>query len=550
VSGADGAPRTTATEPDRGAATGPDGSSTGTVAGRPASPRFDPEPLLAAGTATRLAEHLAALDYTVDGVADRLGPVGSAALARGWTAAAHRAAVGPSADGASTLIRLWPLQEVLDLADVRAALGDLVEPLTAAGVLRVAGSAVRAGVDIRPYGDEDTDQLVVCDLVHTLDGATTAVPADHVPGVGGASTTLAQLTPRGRVGRALDLGTGNGVQSLSLTAHAGHVVATDTSRRALDMARLTVALSGVADRVELRAGSLLEPVAGERFDLVVSNPPFVVTPLAGRGEQPWERFDYRDSGLSGDDLGRTLVGGLPDHLAAGGTAVLLANWVHRRGRDWQGRLAGWLEPALTAGCDAWVVQREVADPAAYSETWLRDAALDRGPDGAARAAAWLGAFDDAGIEGVGFGWVVLRAAGREPGTGSVRIEDWAHPVSWPLGDTVAAWAVAADALTGRSDSELAALRPRVAPGVDEERYGAPGAEEPRVIVLRQHTGLMRARAVDTATAGLVGACDGQLTVAAIAAALADLLGEDPAALRRGVLAATRELLAEHFLLPS
>lgn len=516
----------------------------------PASPRFDPAPLLAAGTAERLADHLSELDYTVDGVADRLGPVASAALARGWTAAAHRATVRPAtADACSTLIRLWPLQEALDLADVRAALGDLTGPLTAAGVLRVDGSSVRAGVDIRPYGDETTDQLVVCDLVHTLDGATTAVPADHVPGVGGASTTLAQLTPRGRVGRALDLGTGNGVQSLSLAAHAGAVVGTDISRRALDMARLTVALSGLADRVELRAGSLLEPVAGERFDLVVSNPPFVVTPVAGRGEQAWERFDYRDSGLSGDDLGRALVGGLPDHLAPGGTAVLLANWVHERGRDWRARLGRWLEPALAAGCDAWVVQREVADPASYTETWLRDAALDRGPAGVARAAAWLAAFDEAHVEGVGFGWIVLRAAGRDPGTGSVRLEDWPHPVSWPLGDTVAGWGAATDALAGRTDDALAGLRPRVAPGVDEERYATPGADDPRVIVLRQHTGLLRARAVDTATAGLVGACDGDLTVDAIAAALADLLGEDAPSLRRGVLAATRELLAEGFLLP-
>lgn len=509
------------------------------------SPIFDPAPLLTGGLAARLAEQLADLDYTVDGVADRLGPVGSASLARGWTAAPHRALVA-EADACSTLIRLWPLQEVLSDTEVSGALGDLVGPLVEAGILRAEGSRVRAGVDIRPYGDEEHDQYVVCDLVHTLDGATTAVPADHVPGVGGASTTLAQLTPRGRVGRALDLGTGNGVQSLSLAAHVDAIVATDISRRALDMARLTLALSGCADRVALRAGSLLGPVAGERFDLVVSNPPFVVTPVtAGAGE----RFDYRDSGMAGDDLGRRLVGELPAHLAPGGTAVLLANWVHERGRDWRRRLAGWLEPAVAAGCDAWVVQREVADPASYTETWLRDSALDRGPEGAARAAAWLAAFAETHVEGIGFGWIVLRAAGRQPGAGSVRIEDWPHPVSWPLGDAITAWGATADVLAGRSDDELAGLRPRVAPGVDEERYAAPGAEDPRVIVLRQHTGLLRARAVDTATAGLVGACDGTLTVAAIAAALADLLGSDPADLRVGILAATRELLAEGFLVP-
>jgi hypothetical protein len=508
----------------------------------PASPRFDPAPLLEGDTAHRLSAHLSELDYTVDGVADRLGPVGSAALARGWTAAAHRALVA-APDDCATLIRLWPLQETLPVSDVTAALGAFVEPLVASGVLVADGVSIRAGVDIRPYGDEEHDQFVVCDLVHTLNGATTAVPADHVPGVGGASTTLAQLIPRRRVHRALDLGTGNGVQSLSLAAHADEVVGTDISRRALDMAALTVALCGIADRVELRAGSLLEPVAGEQFDLVVSNPPFVVTPVT----DPAERFDYRDSGMDGDSLGRRLVGELPAHLAPGGTAILLANWVHERGRDWRLRLRSWLEPAVAAGCDAWVVQREVADPASYTETWLRDSALDRGPDGAARADAWLAAFDEAHVEGIGFGWIVLRAAGRVAGAGLVRIEDWPHPVSWPLGDAIAAWAATTDGVAGLSDDQLAELRPRVAPGVDEERFAAPGADDPRVIVLRQHTGLLRARAVDTATAGLVGACDGTLTVAAIAAALAELLDADPADLLVGILAATRELLAESFL---
>lgn len=509
-----------------------------------ASPRFDPAPLLTPGVLKELATKLDGVDYTVDGVADRLGPAGSASLARGWTAAAQFA-LGGETDPCATLIRLWPLQDTIDSVTVRAALGEFVEPLLASGVLRESGSTMRAGVDLRPYGDEDHDQFVVCDLVHTLDGASTEVPADHVPGVGGASTTLAQLTPRRPVGRALDLGTGNGVQSLHLAAHASEVVATDISGRALDMARVTLGLSGCAAKVELRAGSLLEPVPGERFDLVVSNPPFVVTPVTGA-----ERFDYRDSGMPGDQLGRRLTGELPAHLAPGGTAVLLANWVHQRGRDWRGHVAGWLAPALDAGCEAWVLQREVADPAAYTETWLRDAALDRGPVGRDRAAAWLAAFDAAHVEGVGFGWIVLHAAGRAPGTGSARIADWPHPVSWPLGDTIAGWIDASSALAGLDDAGIGALRPRLAPGVDEERYASPGAEDPRAILLRQHTGLLRARTVDTATAGLVGACDGTLSVDVIATALAELLDAPADELRAELVRTTRRLIEEGFLLPA
>jgi hypothetical protein len=98
-------------------------------------------------------------------------------------------------------------------------------------------------------------------------------------------------------------------------------------------------------------------VADRRFDLVVSNSPFVVS--------PGERFSYRDSGLGGDELCRRLVGQAPEHLAEGGWAQTLANWLHVRGEDWRERLAQWVVPT---GCDAWVAQREVQDPAEYAET--------------------------------------------------------------------------------------------------------------------------------------------------------------------------------------
>ena len=99
-------------------------------------------------------------------------------------------------------------------------------------------------------------------------------------GLGGASTTLASWTPRPAVERALDLGTGCGVQALHLGAHARQVTVTDISTRALDFARFNAVLNGCEwDVVE---GSMLDPVAGQRFGLIVSNPPFVITPTDAR----------------------------------------------------------------------------------------------------------------------------------------------------------------------------------------------------------------------------------------------------------------------------
>ena len=82
----------------------------------------------------------------------------------------------------------------------------------------------RAAVELEPYGD----WWVVSDLSTALRPGR-ALPGDHVLGVGGASSTLAQATIRAEVGRALDLGAGCGVQALHLSGHASSVTATANS---------------------------------------------------------------------------------------------------------------------------------------------------------------------------------------------------------------------------------------------------------------------------------------------------------------------------------
>jgi methylase of polypeptide subunit release factors len=466
-------------------------------------------------------------------VAGLLGPTAHLALSRNETTPGLRLTAGGSV--LETLVRLWPLQAAVSRSAADRALPGLVEPLTVAGLLELSGGEVRARVDVRPYADERSDWWVVSDLTPGLDGAPTAVPGDHVLGVSSASTSLAQLTVREPVRRALDLGTGCGVQALHLAAHVDHVVATDVNERALAMTRLTAALNEVA--VDVRRGSLFEPVADERFDLVVTNPPFVVSPATG------PRLVYRDSGLPGDEVVRRVLTTAPQHLDPGGWCQVLANWVHRRGEPWQDRVAGWLRGG---DCDAWVVQREAADPAEYVELWLRDAGVHRRPDYTERYDAWLAWFEEQDIEAVGFGWLHLRRVeGREP---VLSLEEWPFEVEQPLGGEVVDRARRTDFLAGLSDEALLGSRLRTRVDVRQETHGEPGAADPESIVLRQQRGMLRARQVDTVEAGFVGACDGDLAVGQILDALATLLDADPTALRRDHLAAVRELVADGFLL--
>ena len=194
--------------------------------------------------------------------------------------------------------------------------------------------------------------------------------------------------------------------------------------------------------VELREGSLFEPVAGERFDLVVSNPPFVI----GAGE----RFTYRDAGLRADDVGRLLVSAASDHLSDGGWCQLLANWLHVKGEDWRERVARW----LPADCDAWVAQREVQDLAEYVEMWLRDSGDDTRPDYIARYDAWLAGLEGLEAEAIGFGWVTLRAS--RSGSPRVVIEELRQPVEQPVGLALTAWFASGDRLAALSDTALLA----------------------------------------------------------------------------------------------
>ena len=488
------------------------------------------------GLITRLRADLQASGFTVAGVTELLGPMAAAALERDQALPAQRVAAG-SADPRAVLVRLFTLGDPVDAAEVEAALPSLgVAGAVDLGLVAPEGDAVVARCDLRPYAADGTDWWVASDLGELATGRP--LTPDHVLGVGGASTTLATWTPRPHVARALDLGTGCGVQALHLGSHADEVVVTDVSRRALGYARFNAAL----DRVgwDVREGSMFEPVAGERFDLVVSNPPFVITPRSGAVP----RFEYRDAGAAGDAVVRHLVRRVGDHLAPGGVAQLLGNWEVPRGSTWQDVVGEWL---AGTGLDAWVVQREVQDPAAYAETWARDGGHHPGTaDFNAMYSAWLDDFAARDVESIGFGVVTLqrRRTDRDP---FVDLMDVGWQVESPMGPTVLAGLAARTWLTEHDDDAVLDTAWRCAEDVDVEQHTVPGAADPTVILLRQGGGLRRQLALSTVTAAYVSVCDGGLTARAAAAAIAGLLDLDDAAVRAEVVALTREAAKDGLL---
>ncbi|GGL42240.1 class I SAM-dependent methyltransferase [Phycicoccus endophyticus] len=496
----------------------------------PSPPRAE-EALLA-----RLRADLTSCGFTVSGVTALLGPMAAGALERDQALPAQRVTVA-SQEPVAALVRLFTLGDPVDATEVAAALPTLgVAGASALGLVAPEGDAVVALCDLRPYAAGDEDWWVASDLGELATGEP--LRPDHVLGIGGASTTLASWTPRPQVARALDLGTGCGVQALHLGAHAETVVVTDLSERALGYARFNAALNGLSWQV--RSGSMLDPVAGDRFDLVVSNPPFVITPRSGAVPL----FEYRDAGASGDDVVRDLVRSVGAHLEPGGVAQILGNWEVPPGGTWTDRVQEWLEPT---GLDAWVVQREVQDPAEYAETWARDGGHHPGTaDFNAMYGAWLDDFAARDVEVIGFGVLTLQ----RPRTDRPPFRDLLDvpgPVEQPMGPAVLRGLEARTWLAEHDDDALLDVAWRRAEDVTEERHSVPGEDDPRVILLRQGGGLRRHVVLSTLTAGLVSVCDGELTARAATAAIAGLLGLEEDAAREEATGFLRRVVADGML---
>ena len=402
---------------------------------------------------------------------------------------------------------------------------------------------LRALFDLRPHAATlpggDHEWWVASDLAEVQTGKP--LSDDHVLGIGGATLTLLEMTVRERVGSALDVGCGCGIQALYLAKHADRVVATDLSSRACALTQFNAALNEAV--IDVREGSLFEPVEGETFDLIVTNPPFVITPDSVRGAAGL--LEYRDGGMDRDNLIRAVLRGAPACMNEGGTLQMLANWEIPADRNpdtqWSWRVDSWLDGLPV---DAWVVQRDVLDPARYVDMWIRDSGgqLMARADYERAFTSWLADFRRAGTGAIGMGFVALRKLDEaEAASGGKRAYDLSLDGHAPRGRDVA-WALAS--LRTPELWDIALTR---ASDVREERHYVPGSPDPELLIMHQGGGLGRSVPVSSSVSAVVGASDGELTVGQIAAAVAMLTSVEVDDVRAEIEAPLRDLIRWGFL---
>jgi methylase of polypeptide subunit release factors len=346
--------------------------------------RPDPPVAESPEAAVELARLLRLAGYERDRIQQRLA-TGDVLLARSPELPSYLRRLG-DADELAVLLRLF----LLGVPVMRLRLDELVPAqlqarLVGAGLLLDDAEVVHGAARLVPHDE----LLIASDHAEAAEGHS-----DHVPGVHRPSVALAHLTVRGEGEQALDVGTGNGIQAILLAEHAERVVATDVNERALSYAAFNAALNG-AGNIELRRGSFFEPVEGEQFDLVVANPPYVVSPETA--------YQFRDSGMHGDAVSEHVVRATPAALAPGAFASVLIAWALDPD-DPAERPRGWLDGS---GCDAFLLHTSTDDPIETAAMWNRDL-LDRPDAYAAALDRWLTYYRELGIEQLGYACLVLR----------------------------------------------------------------------------------------------------------------------------------------------
>jgi carbamoyltransferase len=220
----------------------------------------------------------------------------------------------PDSDLAN-LVRLFVLRAALPEACVRALFGwDLAGALMRLGLLHARDGGWASRVDLWSL----EGLFLVTDHRYMVHGPADQLDESPVMYIGLDSRGLVHSAPRASCSRVLDLCTGSGVQALNASRYANEAVGVDLNPRAVRFARFNAQLNGI-ENVRFYLGDLYAPVEGERFDVILANPPFVPS--------PHHELGFRDGGPTGENVLQRIAAGAAAHLQEGGWLGIVTDLV-------------------------------------------------------------------------------------------------------------------------------------------------------------------------------------------------------------------------------
>jgi methylase of polypeptide subunit release factors len=353
--------------------------------------------------------------------------------------------------------------------------------------------------------------------------------SEHVLPLNSPAAHLMRFALRRRVGSALDLCSGNALHGLAACGFSERVVASDLSPRARSYAEFNAALNG----------DLFAPLADDRFDLILCNPPFVLSPATD--------YLYRDSPLELDGFCRRVVQEAPEHLNEDGYCQIVCEWVEVENQSWQDRLKGWLGET---GCDAWVLHANVQRPSSYVSARLQEHSNDAaGEEDAGAFQTWMEYLESRGVESIHGGVITMR---RRAAHNWISLGQLVRGVDRPIGDAVLQGFAARDFLQAHSDDErLLAARPAIAAdaSLEEHSLWRDGAWQTESITLRVDAGVPAAIGVDESLRHALDLFDGRHRVEEVLRSVCERQGMAVAEVQEPFLNGVRVLIEQGCLVP-
>jgi len=474
-------------------------------------------------------------NYTPEGMGETLGSAAALTAQSADTPLWLRRTSGD--EPLHTLIRLFLLNVPVEPGKARHALAPMsLEAWLEAGLLAVENNQVIPRIQLQSYHG----LILASDMPKAIHHGTRP---DHVMGVAKSSMLLLNNTLRRPVRRALDVGAGCGIQALLCCSHSEQVFATDQNPRAALFTHFNAALNGITNLQGL-TGNLFEPVNGQRFELIVCNAPYVISPHA--------RFMFCDSGMRGDEFCRQIVQQVPQFLEDGGYAQLVCNWTHGATQNWQEGLTHWFDDT---GCDVLVLGGSTEAASNYASNWIRDTDPDSSEQHFTDAYnEWMDYYAREGIETISHGVITMRRADGKANW--LRLDDAPPQMPGPIGATGEAIIrrfQAQDFLENtQNDQQLLQERFRYSPHVRFEQLLEPTLDgwSAAASRLRLVQGLAYVNDVNAHVANLVIRCTGEHPLQVLLLELASAIGADAQQFVPQALPVVRHLIQQGFLLPT
>jgi len=401
--------------------------------------------------------------------------------------------------------------------------------LTESGLLQAEGEHLKPAAMLLPVDD----LFVAADHPSAIERQE----SDLVLWPNPTSKFLSRFAVRRHSRATLDLGTGSGILSLVASRFSDTVVATDLNARAIAFAEFNAGLNDI-ENIETASGDCFSPVKGRKFDLILSNPPFFITPQAD--------YMFCDNTMELDGLCRRLIKEAPEHLNEEGYMQMLCEWAQIKGEPWEERVAEWIKGT---GCDGWVMKGITQDPEEYAQHRIRETSPDTSRD-AENYSEYMKYYRRRGVEAIHDGLIVLR---RRDGQNFVRIEEVPPTPTGNLSDLVLSTFAAHDLVRNNStDEKLLEIHPALAPHVRLDQRCVPvnGHWKAESLVLRLTSGFSFHMDVQPLVADFLVSCDGSRTAREVIEELAKKANVELDRVSTECLNMIRKLIERGFMIAS